>query len=217
MWHTSTGLRTLNGAEAALVKSVVGLVWDFVELEGECPDAEWSTGVTFFDALDWRQRVVQLAFVANALLRDDAAAPPLNAVNEATVGMLFRVIGICVETEIDAEEGEPNIDCRNWRRRLLKAALGDGRPSDMELPTESCTDLDEWNFLIEMLSDAILWDDDWIDDGLILDADPETAKARKEMLGIEDDYYQTIVPEPSDSDLHGARQMLRNLIAGTEG
>ena len=87
----------------------------------------------------------------------------------------------------------------------------------MELPAESCTDLDEWNFLIEGLSDAILWDDDWIDDGLILDADPETARARREMLGIEDDYYQTIVPEPSESDLHQARQTLRNLIAGMEG
>ena len=109
MWHTSKGLRTLKGAEAALIKSVVGLVWDFVELEGECPDDEWSTGVTFFDSLDWRQRVVQLAFVANALLRDNVPSPPLNAVNEATVGMLFRVIAICLETEIDGEEEEPKM------------------------------------------------------------------------------------------------------------
>jgi hypothetical protein len=60
------------------------------------------------------------------------------------------------------------------------------------------------------LAPSILWDDDWIDAGF-------TARARKERLGIEDDYYQAIVPEPSESDPDQARQTLRDSIAGADG
>jgi hypothetical protein len=213
MWHSSKGVRTLQGAEATLLRTAIGLVWDFLEIESDSPEDQWSGNVAVFDALDCHQRIEQLSFVANALFRDDVPAPPLNAVNEGTVGMLFQVIGMCIETEIDAERGESNSEYREFRRLVLAAAIADGWPSDLPLVAETCGDQSEWDFLIEMLADAILWDDDWVDDGFIMDADPETAEARKDRLGIDDDYYLAVVPEPSDSELDRARRRLKELIA----
>jgi len=43
--------------------------------------------------------------------------------------------------------------------------------------------------LISCLTDAVLWDEDWKDSESLLDADPKSGRAVKEMLGIDDDYY----------------------------
>ena len=213
MWHTSKGVRTLQGAEATLISTAVEFVWDFLEIESESPEDQWSSNVPVFDALDCHQRIVQLSFVASALLRDDVPPPPLNAVNEGTVGMLFEVIGVCIEWEVDGGHGGPSAVYPSRRQLVLDVAAANGRPSDARLPGEGCDDLDEWELLLEMLSDAILWDDAWIDDGFITDVDPETADARKERLGIDDGYYLAVVPDSCDSELERARRTLRDLIA----
>jgi hypothetical protein len=213
MWHTSKGARTHQGAEAALVRAAVGLVWDFSEIEVSSPEDQWTWGVALFDALDCRQKIAQLSFVASALLRDEVPPPPLNAVNEATVGMLFEAIAIRIESEIDLDAGESNSTWRDWRRLVLAASVSGDWPSDLSLPAEGCSDRSEWHLLIEMLTEGILWDDDWIDDGSIMDVDPETADARKERLGIADDYYLAVAPDPTDSELDRARQKLKELTA----
>ena len=55
------------------------------------------------------------------------------------------------------------------------------------------------------LAESVLWDDDWLDDGFIMDVDPETAAYRKYKLGITEEYYLAIAPDPTEADFEQAR------------
>lgn len=67
-----------------------------------------------------------------------------------------------------------------------------------------------WAFEIECLADNILWDRDWELDDLMVDSSPEKAQVLKLHLGIDDDYFTSIAPDPND--LNPVRRTLRRLI-----
>ena len=148
-----------------------------------------------------------------ARLRDDVQSPPLNGLNEATVGVIYTGILHAIEFEIDCEdEHEPEFRYY-WRKLVLAASHLDEWPSDEPPPGPECCDRDEWDCLVWGLAESVLWDDDWLDDGFIMDVDPETAAYRKDKLGITEEYYLAIAPDPTEADFEQAREALRQLTA----
>lgn len=215
MWHTPSGTRYLQGAEAVLAKTAIGVMVDNLEEEIRHPDNSWTCGVRIFDTMDARQKLALLATVTNALLRPDVPEPPLNAINEGAIAAIFESLPVYVEIEIDGQDSDwsdyPEMDLYSWRRLILEAAKTDGTSGDFEFPTEDCRDKGKWDLLIGCLADQILWDDDWADEE-IQDADPDAAVAHKDRMGIDDDYYLDVAPDPTDKKLAEARQILKALL-----
>ena len=215
MWHTSAGDRTLEGAEAALIREAIGWVLD--TLEPQTHDDVWLFGVRVFDHLEFGQKLALLCRVGEALLRPDIPPPKLTALSEATVGVLYQGIRQCVQIEID--DDADGFEARHWRRLVL-AAVGEGeqggpavgRPEP--LPEQDCPAMDEWDILLETLESLVLWDADWMDDDFFLDVDPDTAAARKQRLNITDDYYTAIAPAPPEREMAAIRARLRQLVGG---
>ena len=87
-------------------------------------------------------------------------------------------------------------------------------PDDFELPAESCRDLNEWSLLIECLEARVLWDADYLDEDLYADQAPEAGQFLKDQMGVPDEYFTAVAPDPTDRDLDIVRQKIRGLIDG---
>jgi hypothetical protein len=203
MWRTSSGERTLAGAEATLLRESIANMTDSLQDEAEDLADEWPCGVKLFDELSWQQRLALLERVANALLKSEAPAPELSAVNEATIGAIFALLRRNVVIELDEANDShmsPEFDVYYWRR--LIAACQEPPSGDDEFYLEvGDADLDEWEILIECLGDRILWDADWDMPELFLDTEPATSRARRKRLGIERNYFITPAPDPRDKEV----------------
>ena len=207
-WRTQNGVRILQGAEAALIRVAVEYVSGMVEegIDGHTKPRDFR--VSLFDRLEPPAQLALLAEVGWALLRDTDSCPPLTAINEAVIGVLFCEIEQCVVEEIDAEDclNEP---LRFWRNRILAVYQETGDVD--ELPSADCTDQSEWSLLIEGLSDRILWDDDFNDADEYLDMPPEKGQYIKQFMGIADDYFRAVPPDPKESELPQIRATLADL------
>jgi hypothetical protein len=80
-----------------------------------------------------------------------------------------------------------------------------------ELPDAQSEDLDKWDVLVASLADGVLWDEDWKDSESLLDADPKASGAVKKLLGIDEDYYIAVPPDPTDEEMEGVWATLRKL------
>src|SRR4051794_33363210 len=130
-------------------------------------------------------------------------------------------------------------DAFAWRRLALAAYLeadgepkengtatdeGDGRiPGDREEddapwspPEISSGDVEEWEFLVgECLANRILWADGDHEGGPgFLDADPAVSRYCRDELGIAEDYYTAIAPDPTDEPLDSVRRTLHEVCGG---
>ena len=115
MWHTSAGDRTLEGAEARLIREAIGWVLDM--LEPETDHDVWLFGIRAFDHREFGQKLALLCQVGQALLRPDTPPPSLTALNEATAGVLYQGVRQCVQIEVgDDADG---FEARHWRRSVL--------------------------------------------------------------------------------------------------
>lgn len=83
-----------------------------------------------------------------------------------------------------------------------------------QLPAASCTDTDRWGFWLEILTDAILWDRDFEMAGDFLDADPRLARRQRQCLGIKDDYFIQVAPDPLPDELPLLISEIRGLVRG---
>lgn len=65
------------------------------------------------------------------------------------------------------------------------------------LPRPDDSNEDEWSFLIDCFRDRVLWDNDWemVDHQ---DIDPEQQRRVKEEMGIDEDYFVWVPPDPKD-------------------
>ena len=68
-----------------------------------------------------------------------------------------------------------------------------------EIPRPTCRDHEEWDFQIQELADAILWDADYEDGYLYLDRPPEEARALRELARVSEDYYLFVPDDLSDA------------------
>ena len=204
MYRTSTGTRTLTGAEATLFREGLCGVAAMVETTR---DGEPSgVGVTVFDGLSRGQKLAMLGTVGRALLLPDEPAPELSAVVEGTVAAVFQFIADAMQAEIDLPD---TAGCPSWRDLVLDA----GQEQDFdELPARACSDMPEWELLMECLSNTIFFDADWegVDD--YLDGDVETNRHVKAVLGIDDDYFVAAPLEPTEAELARIVSSLRSLI-----
>ena len=98
-----------------------------------------------------------------------------------------------------------------WRELVLAACREQGID---ELLDPQSNDLDEWEVLIYSLAGGVLWDEDWRDGESLLDADPKAGGAVKKFLGIDEDYYVAVPPDPSDEEMAGVLATLRGLTQG---
>ena len=157
MWRTNIGTRVLEPAESRVFREAAGhLLDDLTDKHGEGEDT--ATGILVFDRLPLSQRIALLAVVCEGLLRSDAPPPELTAVNEGSIAAVFAYMQLMVSLEVDATE------VRTTLRSAVADACNEAKFEDV--PDPSCTDHEEWECFVGMLSDTILWDADYEDDGM---------------------------------------------------
>jgi len=212
MWRTPIGERILVGAEWDLFCEGLGLLKDQVETSLDDPDFD-MTGVGAFDRLQPASKLAMLALVGKALHDATEPCPELTALSEGTFAAVYAVIRQSIEAEIDfAREGPMPDDDESAICTLVLAAFRDVTPEwDGSLPVPGCEDIDEWTFLLDVLMDRVLWDRDFEEEELFLDADPGKGHRLMRKLGIARDYFTAIAPEPTDDQLAAFRESLRQL------
>ena len=206
MWWTPDGERILQGAEARLFREALGMIVDMVRDDAE---GLWQFGAPPFDKLQPNQKLAVLAQVGTALLCKDQPMPRLTAALEAAVGAVYEAVRILVEMEID--QTPEWRESPSWRELVLAACRERGIEDLLDPESE---DLDEWEVLVSCLADGVLWDEDWRDSESLMDADPKAGRAVKELLGIDEDYYVAVPPDPTDEEMKGVWATLRGLTKG---
>lgn len=184
--------------------------------------ADCESGIDVYDRMTVCQRIGCLHEVAHFLLRDTDEPMPLSAASEATVAAIFVEIRDQTAVEIDlfgnAVDSQPE-----WRKMVLAAYRSvapdrsdafrghwleeadqdeEGiefdnhvdRPALDVSPT--CQDLAVWEDMIDGLSGVILWDRDFEIADRFLDIDPGVSHHRRKLLGISDDYFTAVAPDP---------------------
>jgi hypothetical protein len=235
MWPTSTGSRTLRDAEAALLAAAIVVMLNSLEEslcedsgdEEFEPMADMQFGIAVFDSLTLPQRIATLHYVAMHLLTD--AVPETedtSAVDDATIAAIFSEIQDQVNIEIgfdnagifeasdDTEEQQQNVlKSTHWRSLVLAAcqqALQDDEDGDEDDSTSFPLDfhdanMDVWENAIDLLVSNILWDRDFELAEGFLDQDPTSARHRRRLLGIPDNYF---VQPPLDPTAHQTKLLL---------
>jgi hypothetical protein len=229
MWHTSRGDRTLRGQEAALVSNGIDCMIDalMVHVDDDLEDSATvcESGIAAYDAFSPSQRIGLLHDVAEYLLTETETALPLSAPLDATVAAIFIDIRDQVAIEIDFLSAQDDVDeVHSWRQMVLAAYLtifspveGDIRAGDAvcsELPDDSCKDIRQWENLVNLLSDAILWDRDFEMAESFLDVDPGVSHQRRRLLGIKEDYFTSVAPDPRPAEVFRLISRTRDIVRG---
>jgi hypothetical protein len=239
MWHTSRGDRTLRGREAALIQAAIDVMIDALmdHVDDEFEDssaAGCEAGIAVYDAFSPAQKIGLLYDVAKHLLTDTTATLALSAALEATVAAIFVEARDQVAIEIDFRSSTPPSDGQpTWREMVLAAyrsvfanaadeadAIGNlashDQPADdenlAELPDELCRDIHVWERLVDGLTDAILWDRDFEMSDSFLDVDPGVSHHRRRLLGINEDYFTSIAPDPRPDEVFGLVSRTRDIV-----
>jgi hypothetical protein len=80
MWRTPLGERILEGAEWALFREGLSVLWDSVEESFDDPELCF-TDVQIFDRLEPAQKLAMLEAVGSALCNEDVPCPELTAIS----------------------------------------------------------------------------------------------------------------------------------------
>lgn len=227
-WRTQLGERHAIGPEATLIRSAIAFMHDIVEAEIKNRPDSWDYGVPVFDNLEPVSKLSLLAAVGEALL-NKTPPPPLTAIKEGAVAAIFGAIRQLIELEIDVQKGEHASpgggDCCFYRTLVLEIANSDdaeGTAVEEEiddeegLPIPESTDMSDWEWLIDAISERILWDEDYLYADELLDAAPEQSRRERRRLGIARDYYLDVPPDPEDTDLESIRERLEKLKRESE-
>lgn len=228
MWDTSQGTRTLQGDEAHLLRELVHYLHDQV-LVGIDIGESHVADVCVFDRLQPTQQLVVLHEVAAGLL--DPACPPitLTAVREATIYAMFRELQVLIEAEIRFADQCSKADLS--LRKLCMAVWCQGNiPPDetgARIPCDDsfltppmdpdCDCVEKWIGLIDEIADTILWDRDFDFEDLVGDESPEHADMLKLQMGIDNDYYSTVVCDILDGDVAALSERISRLTPRHEG
>lgn len=148
MWRSSRGLRTLKGAEARLFRESLSRLCFDIQF-GEADRSQ--RGVTIFGALTRDQKIVVLAQVAVALLRDEQPAPPVTAILEGAVAATFETTKNLIAYEID--ETFLGDDPSNFRRLVTEVARA---VEGCDCPPLSSTEKEDWDRVVDEIATLIL-------------------------------------------------------------
>ena len=212
MWRTSIGERTLIGMEWELFQEGLSMLWDQIKVSGSDPHL-CTTGVGVFDGLQPASKLAMLALVGKALRDPAEPCPDLTALTEATFAAVYTMIRAQIELEIECArlDTAPRRGDDVFRKRVLATFREVGPEWPDPLPRSDCRDLDEWDFLLDELMDRVLWDRDFEDEELFLDADPGLGRHLKKELGIAGGYFTAIAPDLTGDQLASIRKTLRRL------
>ena len=203
MYNTPLGIRVLQGAERRLFVESLAMIVDNLSV------VDGPFEVAIFDRLQRNQKIAILHTMARALLCGQEPVPRLTAPIEAAVATVYRhmrtMISLELEGEIDELEDVSTPKPPSWRKRVLAA----GREAEIDdLPSITEDDPEEWDLLLECLEDCVLWDNDWEMEEQ-LDMDPDVSQRVKREMGIADDYFIAVPPDPTDDE---AGQLLSELF-----
>lgn len=193
MWHTEYGDRVLKGAEAKVfATSTLDLIRN--ELSD---DSDFVADIPVFDSLTYPQQIAVLHQIVHALFRPEVPMPDLTAVLEGAVAAVIQNVYWLLEEEVEvAADGDAS-----FRSLVAQACRELDAEEELELPNDSCDDLDEWLFCADCLHDAILWDSDYLDAGSFIDLPPERGEKLKELMGVDEEYFQAVAQDPSPRQL----------------
>jgi len=186
MWHAVGGDRVLRGAEAQVFAESL---LDLIELE-LTEEGDYRSGIPVFDSLTYPQKIAALHQAARALFYEAAPKPKPTAVLEGAVGAVFENMSRLLEEEIHGViRGDMSL------RRLVRRAC-----RDLEVESAPCAssdNIDEWSFCMQCLHDAVLWDSDYLAENTLADLPPERSMDIKQRMGISDEYFRAVAPDPS--------------------
>jgi hypothetical protein len=202
VYHTPGGDRILRGAERRLFTQSLAMIVDLLA-QG---DAEFD--VIPFDALQLNQKLVVLYNSARALLRPDEPAPKLTASVESAVAIVYEHVKNQVYLEIDVSHESKETPF--WRKLVLDAARE--QVTLDQLPHDWDCDKETWTMLVECLAGCVLWDNDY-ESQVSLDIAPEESRRIRALLGIDDNYYTEVLPDPPDDQANLYLDALMGLTA----
>ena len=200
MWRTQCGERILKGAEARVFAESLSTLLDNAIMD---QFEDYELDVACFDNLTYGQKISVLATIGSGLFRKDVASVDLTAVVEGAIGAVFQYLKDMIVFEIEMFEAG------TYWRELVVAARKELEGED--IPAPSCTDIEEWDLEVEVLTDRILWDRDYEDDRTYADHPPEMTQWLKYMTRIPDDYYTAIADDLTDEQAHATIKELKKL------
>ena len=203
MYHTPGGDRILLGAERRFFTQSLAMVVDLLA------ESDMEFGVSAFDELQRNQKLFVLYKSARGLLRPNEPAPTLTAFIESAVAIVYEHAKGQVYQEID--DPESFTETSFWRRLVLAAVREQVSPD--ELPNDTDCDKEAWTILVECLAGCVLWDNDY-ESQLSLDLPPEESGRIRALLGMADDYYTDVPPDPLDDQANLYVDALVGLTAG---
>ena len=229
MWHSSTGDRTLQGCEAIQVAAAIETMIDalFVHIDEDSHEQEASipeceSGIAVYDRLSACQRIGLLHELATYLLT--SSEPPLgfSAMTDAGVAALFVEIRDQIAIEIGLSDTLPPEDHFRWREMVCDAldesnqkCIAVGVEDLVAPPPRDCQEIDEWETVVDVLANDILWDRDFEMADEFMDEDPTVSDHRRKLMGIERDYFTHVAPDPMPDQAFGlvceTRKILRRV------
>lgn len=212
MWTIDCQERVLTNDEWDCIRIGLESLRDYIL---EDPDDDYGfamTGVQVFDRLTSSQKLAILAETCEALTSEEVAAPKLTAVNEGTVAALLQSFWNQLVVELDMCEGVDDYPFLECRRALLSAFADEDDPDTLDmLPEEHETDSEMWHDLFSLFESRFLVDTDYAMAGM-LDVPMEKAEELKAIMGIDDEYFVGIAPDPTDRQMHKVNQKLAKLL-----
>lgn len=151
-------------------------------------------------------------------LTTKSKAPKLLQWNESAVYAVFQSIQAAISFEIDSEEDMGKYS--HYWRKLVSAAerefidygiKEDPDDEESEYMNPLSKDHDEWDRVVDSLSETILWDQDFLCEDIFLDTHPECSKKIKMYAGIDDDYFSTPIPTVNKLQFQKAARFLKKI------
>lgn len=214
MWMLSDDERVLTDSEWACLRIGLASLRDFIQ---DDPDGQYGfsmTGVQVFDRLSAPQKLALLADTCEALTLPSVPAPKLTAVNEGTVAALLQSFWNQLVAELDMcdqfdDDDYPLLECR---RALLYAFEDEEDPDTQDmLPYEDESDSEMWHDLFTLFESRFLDDTDY-EMAALLDAPAEKAEEVKAIMGIDDEYFVSVAPDPTELEMNKVNQKLARLL-----
>lgn len=196
-----------------------------------------ESGVALYDACTPCQRIGLLHDVARHLLAEPEKTLPLSAMLEATIAAIFVEIRDHVAIEINFpqnEDGVASVDRPGWRHLVASAYRSLVPPNELAseelafeemetpndpsketplvLPQEASCDIRHWEEIVDFLADAILWDRDFELSESFLDIDPGISSQRRRLMGIDEDYFTRVPPDPRADQVFGLVSKTREIV-----
>ena len=121
-------------------------------------------------------------------------------------------------------EPSSSVEEPSWRSMVLSAhhaifgelcATDDDPEFDdgsITRPLATCREMGEWESLIEHLTDAVLWDRDFEMADSFLDIDPGVSQQRRRLLGIDDEYFTRVAPDPRPDEIASLVSYTRDIV-----